>query len=191
VPLHSFRTAAGAAKHLSKPPWGIVDTKPTTAGGAANACVGVSRRQQLSGCEWGFKVFPNPAAVPEGFWQPGFDDSGFGKVGTGLAAHGGGDGVGYSAMQCDTCRIVHNARQGSRVPPSGHSTRLCVCVYPAGVSTWEHTFVLCTECILLLTCCCCCCCCCRSLCPATGSATDMAHPSTPTVCGFWGEGACD
>lgn len=97
MPLHSFRTAAGAAKHLSKPPW-ISDEPTSTAVGSVAGAGGsprVSRRQQLSGCEWGFKVFPNPAAVPEGFWQPEFDDSSFGKVSNGVA-----QGEGGSTAEC-------------------------------------------------------------------------------------------
>ena len=70
MPLRSFKSAAGAARTLSHPPW--VQT--------AAAEPSHSRQQELSGCDWGFKVFDNPQAVPEGFWQPDFDAAGFGKV---------------------------------------------------------------------------------------------------------------
>src|SRR5690349_7902951 len=84
VPLHSFKSVAAATKHLSKPPWRNQDA--STAAGAAAAGAGRcsprdSRRQELSGCEWGCKVFPNPKAVPEDFWEVKCDDTAFTRVG--------------------------------------------------------------------------------------------------------------
>lgn len=82
MPLHSFKSAAGATKYLSTPPWRDHDASkhpaPAAAAGAVVRRPRDSRRQELSGCEWGFKVFPNPKAVPEEFWEPTYDDREFG-----------------------------------------------------------------------------------------------------------------
>lgn len=82
VPLHSFRSPASAVQHLSTPPWTALDAPDAAQAPyqAQHDRPRVGSRQELSGCEWAFKVFPNPASVPDGFWRTGYDDSGFGTV---------------------------------------------------------------------------------------------------------------
>lgn len=76
VPLHSFRSAAGAVQQLSRPPWVTSDAAQRSD----------SRKQELSGCEWDFKVFESPAAAPKDFWKEAFDASSFGQVSSDCAA---------------------------------------------------------------------------------------------------------
>lgn len=95
VPLHSFRSPASAVQRLSTPPGTALDAPDAAQAPyqAQHDRPRVGSRQELSGCEWAFKVFPNPASVPDGFWGTGYDDSGFGTVrSAGMAQQREGEG---------------------------------------------------------------------------------------------------
>ncbi|KIZ05776.1 hypothetical protein MNEG_2187, partial [Monoraphidium neglectum] len=65
APLRSFPSAAAAVQYYAR---------PLPADDLFAPCPRVA---MLSGRPWSFKVFPRAGDVPDGFWEPGFNDSGF------------------------------------------------------------------------------------------------------------------
>lgn len=74
TPLRSYKSSQLAVEHLAQPPEQHQYPCPLQA-----------REQLLSGCSWKFKLFQNPDSVPEDFFRPEYDDSGFGTVSTGAS----------------------------------------------------------------------------------------------------------
>jgi hypothetical protein len=68
APLRSFPSPAAAVQHYARP-------LP-----AADAYTSAPRVARLSGHPWQFQLFERVADVPDKFWEPGFDASGFGEV---------------------------------------------------------------------------------------------------------------
>jgi hypothetical protein len=68
APLRSFPSAATAAAHHARAP------------PLADPLADCPRVARLSGRPWQFRLFDRVADVPEGFWAPGFDASGFCEV---------------------------------------------------------------------------------------------------------------
>jgi hypothetical protein len=107
VPLHSITSTANAVKYLSQPPWSkcnAADAAAAPSGTGSSAAAGIAprldRRQELSGCEWGCKVFRNPNEVPEDFFEAAYDDSAFDKVNRqdhACVCGGGGKAIGLLA----------------------------------------------------------------------------------------------
>jgi beta-galactosidase len=66
TPLKSYVAPDAAVRQLALPTQGYAPAG--------------SREQLLSGCDWRFKLFDSPEAVPASFHEPGYADDGFTTV---------------------------------------------------------------------------------------------------------------
>lgn len=189
TPLKSYVAPDAAARQLALPTQGYAPAG--------------SREQLLSGCNWHFKLFDSPEAVPAAFHDTSYEEEGFITVRADSFADS------WMAVECSASAAVAELRlqQTWQLQRCSSSRWSLAQSQPLSRSLRAHRFITigCSQAIareghgysicpfdgplhlplfalqaqpLHLPAPSCC----RSLCLATGSATATEHPSTPTTC---------